>query len=88
MQRLLNEASQFREEMICGYTTAFGRYLRRVPGASGVIANGAPAQPVHVRMRCSGSACADDPLPRLARAASVTCVRSWTAKPRADPSCA
>ena len=43
MQRLLNEASQFREEMIGGYTAAFGRYLRRVPGASGVIANGAPA---------------------------------------------
>jgi dihydroxyacetone kinase len=44
MQRLLNEASQFREEMIGGYTAAYGRYLRRVPGASGVIANGAPAQ--------------------------------------------
>ena len=43
MQRLLNEASQFREEMIGGYTAAYGRYLRRVPGASGVIANGAPA---------------------------------------------
>ncbi len=43
MQRLLNEAAQFREEMIGGYTAAFGRYLRRVPGASGVIANGAPA---------------------------------------------
>jgi len=41
MQRLLNEAAQFREEMIGGYTAAFGRYLRRVPGASGVIANGA-----------------------------------------------
>ncbi|MFT4041440.1 MAG: dihydroxyacetone kinase subunit DhaK, partial [Thermomicrobiales bacterium] len=44
MQRLLNEASQFREEMIGGYTAAYGRYLRRVPGASGVIANGAPAR--------------------------------------------
>lgn len=43
MQRLLNEASQFREEMIGGYTAAYGRYLRRVPGASGVIANGSPA---------------------------------------------
>ena len=31
MQRLLNEASQFREEMIGGYTAAFGRYLGRVP---------------------------------------------------------
>jgi dihydroxyacetone kinase len=44
VQRLLNEASQFREEMIGGYAAAFGRYLRRVPGASGVIANGAPAR--------------------------------------------
>lgn len=43
MRRLLNEASNFREEMIAGYTAANGRYLRRVPGASGVIANGAPA---------------------------------------------
>lgn len=43
MQRLLNDASRFREEMIGGYTAAYGRYLRRVPGASGVIANGAPA---------------------------------------------
>lgn len=43
MRRLLNEASNFREEMIAGYTAAYGRYLRRVPGASGVIANGAPA---------------------------------------------
>ncbi len=43
MQRLLNEASQFREEMIGGYTAAYARYLRRVPGASGVMANSAPA---------------------------------------------
>lgn len=44
MKRLLNEASAFREEMIVGYTAAFGRYLRRVPDASGVMANEAPAQ--------------------------------------------
>ena len=44
MKRLLNEASAFREEMIAGYTAAFGRYLRRVPDASGVMANEAPAQ--------------------------------------------
>lgn len=43
MKRLLNNAADFREEMIAGYTAAYGRYLRRVPGASGVIANGAPA---------------------------------------------
>jgi dihydroxyacetone kinase len=44
MKRLLNEASTFREEMISGYAAAYARYLRRVPGASGVIANGIPAR--------------------------------------------
>ncbi len=43
MKRMLNEASAFREEMIAGYTSAYGRYLQRVPGASGVMANGTPA---------------------------------------------
>lgn len=43
MKRLLNEASDFREEMIAGYAAAYGRFLRRVPEASGVMANGAPA---------------------------------------------
>ena len=42
MKRMLNEASAFREEMIAGYTGAYGRYLQRVPGTSGVIANGVP----------------------------------------------
>jgi dihydroxyacetone kinase len=40
---MLNEAAAFREEMIAGYVAAYGRYLQRVPGASGVMANGAPA---------------------------------------------
>ena len=43
MTRMLNEAAAFREEMIAGYAAAYSRYLRRVPEASGVIANGAPA---------------------------------------------
>ena len=43
MKRMLNEAAAFREEMIAGYTAAYGRYLQRVPDASGVMANGAPA---------------------------------------------
>ena len=43
MKRMLNEASAFREEMIAGYTSAYGRYLHRVPGTSGVMANGVPA---------------------------------------------
>ena len=43
MKRMLNEASAFREEMISGYASAYRRYLQRVPGASGVMANGTPA---------------------------------------------
>ncbi|MGH2603749.1 MAG: dihydroxyacetone kinase subunit DhaK, partial [Dehalococcoidia bacterium] len=43
MKRMLNQAADFREEMIDGYVAAFGRYLRRVPGAAGVAAMGAPA---------------------------------------------
>jgi dihydroxyacetone kinase len=43
MKRMLNEAPAFREEMIAGYTSAYRRYLQRVPGASGVMANGTPA---------------------------------------------
>ena len=42
MRRMLNEATSFREEMIDGYVAAFGRYVQRVPGASGVMAVGAP----------------------------------------------
>lgn len=53
MKRLLNSAADFREEMIAGYTAAYGRYLRRVPGASGVIANGAP-RPGHVSVVVGG----------------------------------
>src|SRR3954469_12041605 len=41
---MLNEAADFREEMIAGYCAAYARYLRRVPAASGVIANGTPAR--------------------------------------------
>ncbi len=43
MKRMLNEASAFREEMIAGCAAAYGRYLQRVPGASGVMANDTPA---------------------------------------------
>ncbi|HEU0113561.1 MAG TPA: dihydroxyacetone kinase subunit DhaK, partial [Thermomicrobiales bacterium] len=43
MTRMLNEAAHFREEMIDGFVAANGRYLRRVPNASGVAAQGAPA---------------------------------------------
>jgi dihydroxyacetone kinase phosphoprotein-dependent L subunit len=53
MKRLLNEASAFREEMIAGYASAYGRYLQRVPGASGVMANGTPS-PGHVSVVVGG----------------------------------
>ena len=53
MRRLLNEASAFREEMISGYAAAYGRYLQRIPGASGVLANGAP-RPGHVSVIVGG----------------------------------
>ena len=43
MKRMLNAAPTFREEMISGYALAYARYLRQVPDASGVIANGVPA---------------------------------------------
>lgn len=43
MKRMLNEPTAFKDEMIDGYCAAFGRYVRRVPGASGVMAVGAPA---------------------------------------------
>ena len=42
MRQVLNDATGFREEMIEGYVAAYGRILRRVPGASGVMVNGAP----------------------------------------------
>lgn len=42
MTRILNSAATFREEMIEGFVAAFGRYVRRVPNASGVIALDAP----------------------------------------------
>ena len=39
MTKVFNDPRDFREEMIDGYIAAYGRYLRRVPGASGVIAS-------------------------------------------------
>jgi dihydroxyacetone kinase len=43
MTNVFNNPRDFREEMIDGYVAAYSRHLRRVPGASGVIAAGAPA---------------------------------------------
>lgn len=42
MTRLFNDPRLFKEDMIEGFVAAYPRYLRRVPDASGVIANSAP----------------------------------------------
>ncbi|PLS87289.1 MAG: dihydroxyacetone kinase, partial [Actinobacteria bacterium] len=42
MTRVFNEATSFKEEMIEGFVAAYGRFVRRVPNASGVVAVGAP----------------------------------------------
>lgn len=40
---VFNDPRAFREEMIEGYVGAYGRLVRRVPDASGVLAVDAPA---------------------------------------------
>lgn len=42
MKRMLNEAVTFKDEMIEGYCAAYRRYVRRVPGASGIQAVATP----------------------------------------------
>ncbi len=42
MTRIYNEPENFKDEMIEGYVAAYDRYLKRVPEASGVMANHAP----------------------------------------------
>ena len=44
MTRVFNHPRDFREEMIDGYVAAYGRLVRRVRGASGVMAVDAPAK--------------------------------------------
>ncbi len=44
MKRVLNEVTSFNEEVIEGFVAAYGRYLRRVPDTSGVMAVGAPKE--------------------------------------------
>jgi dihydroxyacetone kinase len=53
MTRILNEAENFKNEMIDGLVAAYGRYLRRVPDASGVAAVGSP-QPGKVSLVIGG----------------------------------
>ena len=38
MTRLWNDPADFREELIDGFVAAYGRLVRRVPDASGVMA--------------------------------------------------
>jgi dihydroxyacetone kinase len=42
MTKLYNDPANFREELIEGFVGAYGRLVRRVPNASGVMAVGAP----------------------------------------------
>jgi dihydroxyacetone kinase len=42
MTKIFNDPRNFKEDLLEGYVAAFGRYLKRVPDASGVMANGSP----------------------------------------------
>ena len=42
MTRLHNDPVDFKEEMIAGFVNAYGRYVKRIPNASGVMALDAP----------------------------------------------
>jgi dihydroxyacetone kinase len=44
MTRLYNDPADFREELIDGFVAAYGRLVRRVPNASGVMAMAAPQE--------------------------------------------
>lgn len=44
MTRVFNRPEDFKGEFIDGFVSAYARYLRRVPDANGVIANGAPRE--------------------------------------------
>ncbi|MEO0564131.1 MAG: dihydroxyacetone kinase subunit DhaK, partial [Chloroflexota bacterium] len=42
MTTILNNAENFREEMIEGFVAAYNRHVQRIPDASGVMINGGP----------------------------------------------
>src|SRR5437764_7599304 len=42
MTRVFNDPTAFKEEMIEGFVAANGRYVKRIPNASGVMAVSAP----------------------------------------------
>jgi dihydroxyacetone kinase len=53
MTKMFNDPTQFKEEFIDGFTRAYGRYVRRVPDAAGVMALNAP-QPGKVTVLIGG----------------------------------
>lgn len=44
MTRIFNDPTNFKDEMVEGFVTAYSRFLKKVPDASGVMAVNAPAQ--------------------------------------------
>jgi len=42
MTHIINDPSDFKEELIEGFVAAYGRYVKRIPNASGVMAQAAP----------------------------------------------
>jgi len=53
MSRLFNDPADFREDLIEGFVAAYGRLVKRVPNASGVMAHDAP-QPGKVALVIGG----------------------------------
>ena len=41
---ILNDPTTFKDDMVEGFLAAYGRYVRRIPDASGVMAVGSPVQ--------------------------------------------
>lgn len=53
MTKLWNDPVNFKEELITGFTAAYGRYVKRIPDASGVMSVDAP-QPGKVSVLIGG----------------------------------
>ena len=53
MTRIFNDPVAFNEDLIDGFVAAYGRYVRRIPGASGVMVHDAP-QPGKVALLIGG----------------------------------
>jgi dihydroxyacetone kinase len=44
MTRLFNDPTKFKDEMVEGFVAAYGRYVRKIPDASGVMLAGGPVK--------------------------------------------